>query len=262
MSRVSGCSLGLDGLRVLVTASTRGIGAATARILASCGARVAVNGRRGVEEAASRVGGVAVPGDLSREGEAARVVREAAERLGGLDALVYVPPPPPSGGFFEVSVEDWRLSYRLLVEAPVEAVREAVSILEASDKSPSITFVTSLAAWEPLRGIATSSVLRPALHGMTVLLARELGPRGIRVNAVVPGLFATDRLMEVASRRAAALGVSVVEALGEMAREASLGRIGDPEEIGWVVAFLASPRASYVTGALVAVTGGRHVSVR
>jgi len=259
------CTLGLDGYRVLVTASTRGIGAAAARVMASCGARVAVNGRRRVEEAAERVGGVPVEGDLSREGEAARVVRRAAEALGGLDTLVYVPPPPPSGGFFEVSLEDWRLSYRLLVEAPIEAVREAVPLLEESasqGKSPSIVFVTSLAAWEPLRGIATSSVLRPALHGLTVLLARELGPRGVRVNAVVPGLFATDRLLEVASRRAAEQGVGVEEVLASMASEASLGRVGDPEEIGWVIAFLASPRASYVTGALVAVTGGRHVSVR
>ncbi len=203
-----------------------------------------------------------MPGDLSREGAAAEVVREAARRLGGLDTLVYVPPPPPSGGFFQVSMEEWRLSYRLLVEAPIEAVREAVPLLEASNRSPSIVFVTSLAAWEPLASIATSSVLRPALHGLTVLLARELGPRGIRVNAVVPGLFMTDRLLEVARIRAEATGSSVEEALEEMGRQASLGRVGDPEEIGWTVAFLASPRASYVTGALVAVTGGRHVSIR
>ena len=215
-----------------------------------------------MEEAAREVNGVPVRGDLSRPGEAARVVDEAARLLGGLDTLVYVPPPPPGGGFFQVSMEDWRLSYRLLVEAAIEAVKAAVPHLEVSGKSPSIVFVTSLAAWEPLPGIATSSVLRPALHGLTQLLALELGPRGIRVNAVVPGLFATDRLMEVASRRAQATGKTVDEVLREMAGETALGRIGDPGEIGWAVAFLASPRASYITGALLPVTGGRHRSVR
>ena len=262
---MEGCPLGLEGFRVLVTASTRGIGFATARVLAGCGARVVVNGRsrEAVEDAASRIGdrALGVPADLAVEGEAARLVRDAVDMLGGLDALVYVPPPPPGGRFLEVGYREWRLSYRLLVEAPWEAVREAVGPLSDSGRG-SIVFVTSLAAWEPIPDIATSSVLRPGLHAMTVLLARELGPRGVRVNSVVPGYIMTDRLRSIISARARSRGVSEEEVLESVEKSIGLGRVGRPEEIGWVVAFLVSPLASYVTGAIIPVTGGRHVSVR
>jgi len=258
------CLLGLEGFRVLVTASTKGIGRAAAKVMAGCGARVAVNGRtaESVEEAVRAVpGAVGVPADLSVEGEAARLVREAARLLGGLDALVYVPPPPPGGRFLEIGYEEWRLSYRLLVEAAWEAGREAVPLLEESGRG-SIVFVTSLAAWEPIPDIATSSVLRPGLHAMTVLLARELGPRGVRVNAVVPGYIMTDRLRSIIEARARSSGVSPEEVLAGLEKSIALGRVGRPEEAGWAIAFLVSPRASYVTGAILPVTGGRHVSVR
>ena len=257
------CGLALTGARALVTASTKGIGFGIARVLASCGARVVINGRNpgtvseSVEKLSSlgEVSGIAC--DLTQEGCASRLVREAASRLGGLDALVYVPPPPPGGRFQEVSLEDWRLSYRLLVEAPIEAVTTAVDYLRES-KNPSITFVTSIAAWEAFPEIATSTVLRPSLHALTVLLARELGPLGVRVNAVVPGYILTDRLIALAEKRAGLRGTTSDQELGEMARVIPLGRIGEKEEVGWIAAFLASPRASYVTGAIVAATGGLH----
>jgi len=261
---MTGCGLGLEGMRVLVTASTKGIGFAAASVMSSCGARVVINGRsrEGVERALSKLPGAqGVPADLAVEGEAARLVRRAAGLLGGLDALVYVPPPPPGGRFLDIGVEEWRVSYRLLVEAAWEAVREAVPLLEESGKG-SIVFVTSLAAWEPIPDIATSSVLRPGLHSMTVMLARELGRRGVRVNSVVPGYIMTDRLKSIVEKRARAEGRSPEEVLAELEKSIGLGRVGRPEEVGWTIAFLASPRASYVTGAIVAVTGGRHLSVR
>ncbi|MCE4625976.1 MAG: SDR family oxidoreductase [Desulfurococcales archaeon] len=251
-------------MRTLVTSSTRGIGFGIARALSICGAIVTVNGReeetvkKAVEKLPTgRAYGVAA--DLSAEGEAARLVREAAKHMGGLDSLVYVPPPPPRGRIGELEWSDWRLSYRLLVEAPVEAVDEAVPFLEKSS-NPSIAFVTSIAAWEPMEDIATSSVLRPGLHNLTVLLARQLAGKGIRVNAVVPGLILTDRLRGIARSRAEALGKSEEEVLREMAESVPLGRLGRPLDIGWVVAFLASPKASYVTGAIIPVTGGLHRS--
>ncbi|MCE4601130.1 MAG: SDR family oxidoreductase [Desulfurococcales archaeon] len=260
------CDLSLTGLRAAVTASTKGIGRGIATALASCGAKVVINGREpeGVEKALEslkdkgEVYGVAA--DLSKEGEAARFVEEAAGLLGGLDSLVYVPPPVPGGRFLAVEMKAWRLSYRLLIEAAIEAVSTAYPYLEKSE-NPSITFVTSIAAWEPLPEIATSSVLRPGLHAMTILLARELGPSGIRVNAIVPGYIETDRLRAVAGMRSRELGSSVEEELAKMARGVPLGRLGDPLDIGWAVAFLASRRASYITGALVPVSGGLHSSI-
>ena len=252
------CELGLEGLRVLVTSSTRGLGLGTARVLARCGARVFMTGRSpvSVERALREVpGACGAPTDLAAEGSARELVRLAVECLGGLDGLVYIPPPPPGGSVLEAPLSAWRLSYRLLIEAAVEAVREAV---QAMEDGGSIVFVTSIAAWEPVPSLATSSVLRPGLHSLTVLLARELAPRGIRVNAVVPGYFETERLREALRLSAEGRGSSVEEARRMLLREIPLGRFGRPEELGWAVAFLLSPLSSYITGAFLAATGGLH----
>ena len=251
-------------MRVLVTSSSRGIGFGIASVLAKLGARVVVNSRRrdAAVEAAEKIrraGGESwgVQADLSVEGEASRLVEEASRLLGGLDGLVYVPPPPPAGRFAELGPAEWELTARLLVHSAVEAVNAALPHLKASGRG-SIVFVTSIVAWEADPAIASSSVLRPALHGLTQTLARELAPRRIRVNAVVPGYILTDRVMEVARKRALAWGVSVEEAVSRMGSNVPLGRLGEPEEVGWAVAFLLSPRASYITGAAVPVDGGLH----
>jgi len=258
-----GC-LGLDGFRILVTASSRGIGYGVAEVLVEEGARVVINGHnaerlsQALEKLRSRGGDVwGVEADLSRPGGAARLVREASGILGGLDGLVYVPPPPPPGLFESLGEDEWELAARLLVHSAVEAVREALPHLIASRRG-SIVFITSIAAWEAEPSIASSSTLRPALHGLTQTLARELGPRGVRVNAVVPGYIMTERLRDLALRRARGQGVEAEEILAEMGREAPLGRLGDPREVGWAVAFLLSPRASYITGAALPVDGGLH----
>jgi len=262
------CGLGLEGYRVAVTSSSTGIGFGIAKVMGLCGARVVLNGRnRDRLDAASKtlrdmgIDVYTIQADLSREGEAAGFINGAIEALGGLDTLVYVPPPPPGGRFEDVGMDAWRLSYRLLVEAALEAIYTGLNHLRRG-RTPSIITITSIAAWEPLPGIATSSVLRPSLHGLTVLLARDLGRYGIRVNAIVPGYINTDRLREVASMRARAKGTTMEEEVNSMAREIPLGRIGEPEDIGWLAAFLASPRASYITGAIIPVTGGRHTSIR
>ena len=258
MSPSDSCELGLEGMRVLVTSSTRGLGLGAARVLARCGARVFITGRSpvGVEEALRRVpGACGAPVDLAVEGSAGELVRLAVECLGGLDGLVYIPPPPPGGGVLDTPTDAWRLSFRLLIEAAIEAVREAV---QAMENGGSIVFVTSIAAWEPVPSLATSSVLRPGLHSLTILLARELAPRGIRVNAVVPGYFETERLREALRLSAEKWGSSIEEERRRLLEEIPLGRFGRPEELGWAVAFLLSPLSSYITGAVLAATGGLH----
>ncbi|MCE4613898.1 MAG: SDR family oxidoreductase [Desulfurococcales archaeon] len=262
------CSLGLEGFRVAVTSSSAGIGFGIASVMGECGARIVITGRNKerLEESINKlrsrgVKAYGVRSDFAVEREAARFVRFAVEKLGGLDTLVFVPPQPPGGRFLDLDMDSWRLSYRLLVESGLEAIYEAIPHLRKG-RNPSIIITTSLAAWEPIAGIATSSVLRPALHSLTVLLARELARDGIRVNALVPGYIMTDRLREVASIRARIHGTSVEEELKAMEAEVPMGRAGDPSEMGWAAAFLASPKASYITGAIIPVTGARHVSVR
>ena len=257
--------LDLENTRVAITSSTNGIGLGTAKVLASLGAHVSICGRNPatLREALNTLPPktIGIRCDLSQPGTARKFIQYTVEKLGGLDALVYIPPPPPSGRFIDITVDDWRLSYRLLVEAAIEAVNASLKHLKKSE-NPSVTFVTSIVAWEPLPSIATSSVLRPSLHAITTLLARELGQYGIRVNAVVPGYIMTERLVEVAANRASNSGRTVNEELELLAEEISLERIGKPEEVGYTIAFLVSRAASYVSGALIAVTGGLHKSIR
>ena len=255
--------LGLRNARILVTASTKGIGFGVAAVLLRLGARVVINGRgaEGVAKALERLRGLGeahgIPADLSEPDNAQRLVEEAARILGGLDGLVYIPPPPKAGPFAEISESDWEESINILVRAPLKATSAAIPYLEKS-RNPSIVYITSIAVVEPDPNIATSSVLRQVLHGLVGTLARDLADKGIRVNAVAPGYILTDRVREVARKRAESWGVSFEDALKRMSAQIPMQRLGNPEDIGWAVAFLLSPRASYITGITLLVDGGLH----
>ncbi|RUM47496.1 MAG: short-chain dehydrogenase [Hyperthermus sp.] len=258
--------LGIEGLRVLVTASTRGLGRGVAEVLLEEGAVVTVNGRSGesVERAVGELAGkgrvYGVAGDLCDLRQAGEIVDRASEYMGGLDALVYIPPPPPAGGFGEVGEDSWVKWSRCLCLSPVWAARRALRHI-GGGRGGGMVFVTSIAVKEPIPDIVLSNTLRISIHGLVKSLARELGPRGIRVNAVLPGYFLTDRLKALAEKRAGERGVPVERVLDEMASSVPLRRIGEPRELGWVVAFLLSPLASYVNGASIPVDGGRLYSV-
>lgn len=257
---------GLEGRRVLVTASTRGIGFGIAKVLLREGARVVINGRyrEGVDRAVEELRGLGevygVAADLTRRGDVERLVEEAVRLLGGLDALVYVTGPPRPGYFTELSPEDWDYGARLLIMSAVWLTRAALPHLEKGVE-PSIVYLSSVAVKEPIPNIALSNVLRIAVQGLVKTLARELGPRGIRVNAVLPGYILTDRVRQIARDRAAREGRSEEDVLRDIASEVPLGRIGEPEEVGHLVAFLISRYASYITGASIPIDGGLLRSV-
>lgn len=252
---------GLEGYRVLVTASTRGIGRGVAEVLLEEGAKVFICGksRESVDRALSelrRLGEVyGSPADVAVREQAEGVVDRAYEALGGLDGLVYITGPPRPGTFTELDESDWEYGVRLLVLSAVWITRRALLYIGEPGKG-SIVYLTSTAAREAIPNIALSNVLRVSIHGLVKTISRELGPRGVRVNAVVPGHILTDRTLEVAKDQSARTGKSVEEVVSEWAGEIPLRRLGTAKEVGYVVAFLLSPLSSYVTGALLPVDGG------
>ena len=250
---------------MLVTASTRGIGFGVASVLLRRGHEVTINGsaedhvRQAVERLSQLGRAHGVKADITVREEAERLVDEAVKAMGGLDGLVVIEPPPKPGRFEDLAPEDWDLGVRQLLLGPVWITYRALPHLKRSRGS--IVYVSSFAIKEPVEVLALSNVIRISLAGLTRTLARELGKYGIRVNMVLPGNIETERSRQVIESRARAKGISYEEELRLEMADVPLGRIGRPEEIGEVVEFLLSERASYVSGAVVAVDGGLLHSV-
>jgi 3-oxoacyl-[acyl-carrier protein] reductase len=239
--------LGLSGRTALVCGASSGRGLASAEALSEEGANVVLFARRTeeLEAQAERLGGIAVGGDVTNDGDLERAVATAVERFGGLDVLVWNGGGPPPGGALDADPESLDSAYRLLVRGAVTLVRLCLPHLERSPAGR-ILAVSSLAAEEPTTHLALSNTFRPALVGWLKTLSREVGPQGITVNCVAPGRIATARLEQLYP------GGPTDEQLEEIA----LRRWGTPREFGDVVCFLASDRARYVTGQTMVVDGG------
>ena len=239
--------LGLTGRTALVCGASSGLGLASAEALAEEGANVVLFARRAeqLDENATRLGGVAVVGDVKDDADLARAVATAVDRFGGLDILLWNGGGPPPGKAEEIDDQSLEAGYRLLLRPAVTLVQLCLPHLEQSPAGR-IVALTSLAAQEPSAHLALSNTFRPGLHGWLKTLSREVGPRGITVNCVAPGRIATPRLDELYPD-------GPTEAQLE---EIALRRWGTPREFGDVVCFLASERARYVTGQTVVVDGG------
>ena len=159
------------------------------------------------------------------------------------------------------SFEDWRAAADLLVVSPAYLARRSAEVMLAHGAHGRMVFLTSIAIREPIPNIATSSVCRIAVAGLVRTLARELGPKGIRVNGILPGYILTDRLDEVLRDSAQRKGTSEEIERAALAREIPLGRPGTPEELARAVVFLGSEMSAYVSGALLPVDGGLLRSV-
>jgi len=239
--------LGLSGRTALVCGASSGLGLASAEALAEDGVNVVLFARRldELEPLAEQLGGVAVGGDVTNDGDLERAVSTAVDRFGGLDVLVWNGGGPPPGGAQDVDEASLDSAYRLLVRGAVTLVRLCLPHLERSPAGR-ILAISSLAAQEPTTHLALSNTFRPALIGWLKTLSREVGPQGITVNCVAPGRIATARLDEL-------YPTGPTE---EQLEEIALRRWGTPREFGDVVCFLASDRARYVTGQTVVVDGG------
>jgi 3-oxoacyl-[acyl-carrier protein] reductase len=227
------------------------MGAAVARALAAEGARVAIAARPGERLSAMclELDALAVPVDLVSETGPAAAVSAAAEALGGLDALLVNMAGPPSGRFAEVSDETWQRALDATFWSSIRLLRAALPLLTASERG-AVCVILSSSVREPIPALTTSNLLRPGLVGLIKSLVPEIAP--VRINGIAPGKVATEHIAELDAGRAKAAGVTVADIQQQTIARIPLGRYGDPAEVGRVAAFLLSPAASYVTGAIVA----------
>jgi meso-butanediol dehydrogenase / (S,S)-butanediol dehydrogenase / diacetyl reductase len=247
-----------DGKVAIVTGANSGIGAATARILASEGARVVAAARREplLRALADEIGGVAVPGDLDEPAHAEAVVGEAVHAFGGVDALVANAGAGYPGTVLDVEDDAWRRTLDVNVTASMRLARAAIpSMLERGGGS--IVLVSSVNGLFGAGESASYGTAKSALLGLARSIAVDFGPRGVRANVLCPGWVTTpmgDRAVEGIET---ARGVDRDEAYRIATRHAPLRRPATPEEIARCIAFLASDDASIVTGAVLVADGGQ-----
>ncbi len=255
--------LGLRGRVALVCGSTKGLGRAVAKALAQEGARVALNGRHqdSVTQAAGQLeaetGRTVVPlvADVGVPDQAEQLVARAAKELGRLDILFCNASGPPAAAFKDQPREAWHRVLEINLLSMVHLARAAVPIMRKLQWGR-IVGLASVAAKQPLPGLILSTTARAGVLGFAKALADEVAADGITVNVVCPGFIATERIAELAQTRAKREQRPQEEIVKEMAADIPLGRMGSPDELAAAVCFLASERASYITGAVLQVDGG------
>jgi 3-oxoacyl-[acyl-carrier protein] reductase len=254
--------LRIEGDAALVTASSSGLGKASATALAREGANVVINGRDedALESARAEVATdapgevVAQPGDITDPDDVAALVERTVDAFGGLDHLVTSAGGPPAGAFVDTTDDDWYDAYDLLVMSVVRLARAAEPHLRAGAGGTIVT-ITSRSVKEAIDNLVLSNAVRMGVIGLEKTLSREFAPE-VRANAVLPGSHETARIRELVEG-AVERGEydSYAEGLDDWASN-PLGRIGDPMELGDTVAFLSSPRSGYINGAAIPADGG------
>jgi 3-oxoacyl-[acyl-carrier protein] reductase len=255
--------LGIRGKVALVAASSKGLGRAVAEELAAEGVNLVLCARgeetlRATAEAirqSAKVKVVDVAADVSKPADGERVVKAAFDEFGRVDILVNNSGGPPSAPFENITAEMWESATQLLLASVVGLTRAVLPGMKQR-RWGRILNVTSIAAKQPIAGLMLSNSLRAAVIGFARTLANEVAPFGITVNNLLPGYTKTDRVKELADAAEKKPEGSRDDVYSKWEREIPMGRLAEPREFAALAAFLASERASYITGSSIAADGG------
>jgi len=255
--------LGLKNRVAIVAASSQGLGKAVAMGLAREGAILALCARtepaliEAAEEIRRETGtGVRIRAlDVTDHEQVRRFVADIVQEYGRLDICVANAGGPPSKSFAETTIEDWHAASNLNLMSTVYLAKETLPVMQQRRWGRFIA-ITSVSVKQPIEGLILSNAVRSGVNALIKSLANEYGPYNVLVNNVCPGYTATARLISLAHTLAEKQGVSTKDIEERWASQTPLRRIGQPEEFASLVVFLASERASYITGASIAVDGG------
>jgi 3-oxoacyl-[acyl-carrier protein] reductase len=255
--------LGLAGKVAVVAASSKGLGRASALALAREGARVTICARTAAaldqagEEIRRETGAdvLCVPADLNTAEGITSVVGATADRFGGIDILVNNSGGPALGSFADFSDDDWRRAFEVVTLNFVRFIREVTPYMRRR-RWGRVIGIQSSSVKQPVAGIDLSNGIRPGIAGLMKAIMPDLAKDGITINLVLPGMFLTSRISRELDAPDGRIDPAVQERFAPLAAAIPLGRLGQPIELGNLVAFLASEQASYITGAAYQVDGG------
>ncbi len=255
--------LGITGKTAIVAAASKGLGKAAALGLAREGANLAICARgeaallKTAKEIRSATSARVLPivADVTNPENIQKLVKRTADEFRRIDILVTNAGGPPSGLFSNFNDKDWQDAMNLNLLSTVRLCREVIPYMQKAGGGRIVNIV-SVAAKQPIEGLILSNSVRAAVIGLAKTLSSELATDNILVNNICPGWILTDRLASVVRKRAEAQGKTYENVLADITTNIPLGRCGTPEEVANLIVFLASERASYITGATIQVDGG------
>lgn len=255
--------MGIKDKVAIVAASSKGLGKAVAMGLAREGVKLTIcaRGEEELRKTASEIESetgvevLAVPSDVSKHEEIENVVSESINKYSTVDIMVNNAGGPPVGVFEEFSLKDWQKAVELNLFSTITFSKLVIPYMKKNNWGRIIN-MTSYTVKEPVDGLILSNTVRAGITGLTKTLSNELGAYNILVNNVSPGRIHTDRITQLAEERAKRSGATFEEALKSMDEGIPLGRVGQPHEFANLVVFLASERASYITGDTILIDGG------